>query len=219
MTFDNPHGQPTTPLGGPPYPSEPLYPGDPGAPAYPGLNATQALPPWDQPPAPPTGRGNRTRTLVIAGVAAVAVAGVAAGAVALTSHGSSKKLSEAEICNEVKKGGDLVRRATPNGGTLTVTPGGTAPAGVPALPSGKKAGCTMTLTVENITIPVYIAAYDKKASLDGYRTTLLGAGYTSDAQGQSASPLGETLSDSSNHMVLLLSVGDFKAIELLTIPG
>jgi hypothetical protein len=165
--------------------------------------------------APPAPTRRPLRTILIAVVAAAVVGGGIAGFLVYRSN--HKQLSQATICERVKIGASAEIQAT-LGGTVTVTPGGLPVSGIPVPPSGKRAVCSIDMTIEGQTVPVYLSLYKASTDLASYTTTLEAHGFTSAHTGGSAT--NTTLVDGSNkHLVLVLTVNGYSAVEEMSIPS
>lgn len=190
-----------------------------------------APPPW-QPSAEAQTKKPR-RGLIAAGVGVAVV--VIGGAVALgmnlstsssststastsTASTSSAPLSQDELCKQASSGAGLVSQAIP-GATAVVTPGGAPVAGVPTLPAGKSAGCTMTIRTSGVTVKGYVAIYNTASDASGFRALLVHDGYLqADGSAASATGTGPIVSPDGNTMILILSTSGKTFVEELSSP-
>ena len=218
QTFGAPPGPPTYGVPGAPY--EPVAPpaGSPPFGTVPGAPYGQFAPPPTWPPGPEAQPKKSRTPLLIAILCAVLVIGAAA-VVAVAAFGSKSKASQAQICHEAAAGANVVTQSLPNA-SATVTAGGTPVAGVPAVPAGQSAACTLTITASGITVKAYMAVYDNVSATSGYRALLIRSGFTQeDGSAGSATGTGPLVSPDGNTLVLLIAADGKSAIEELVGPS
>jgi hypothetical protein len=144
--------------------------------------------------------------VVLIGVATVA---------SLKISKSDSTTSESSICRQASAGASHAFTS----GTAAIAPGGEPVTGVPSVPIGQIASCSITLDSGAKTITGYLALYKHAADLTGYDASLLRHGFT-----QLKSLVAESseiaLASPGGHTVVVITTdGGQPAVIQLSLPA